>query len=128
MTWTGLELLPCLTHLELGSLEALIESSTFSLGVKPFIGRILQNCRTLEVMLFAGTDTGRTELTDEEIEDALSPFYDPRCVVVMVLDFVHDWDTSFLGHPDIWSQAEEKAREQRIAFDKRRERSGILDA
>lgn len=114
-SWTGLELLPCLTHL---NIDANFEN-VFDIdnpGVMPCIARILKLCQTLEIILFMSLYDRQPSYSRKELEDIMSSCYDPRIVVLPAPIYIEDWDASFKGESDMWSKAEEKAKEQRIEF------------
>lgn len=125
LTWVGLETLPSLTHLTFETdFEYLFKVER--LDVKQFIGKLLTGCLTLEIILFI--NHRRKAYTRKEEEDIMSPVNDSRCVVLPPPNFWDNWDAPFVGKNDMWRDAEEKARVQRLAPRQRVERTRSLGA
>lgn len=109
--WKGLESLPCLTHLSFAASVGRIFSFDILEPVKSFLSKMLEECPTLEVILFFHSD-----LQDDTrvLDRVLTPQRDPRYVVLPAPRSFHDdWEAPFLGQSDVWLRAEEKVREQR---------------
>lgn len=113
-SWKGLELLPCLTHLSFE--DDFIDIFDPRKGINMLIYTMLKECRTLQVILFILYDQRYNMRTRRELE-AIMACRDPRCVVLPPpVHYLANWDAPFLGKPDLWSIAEDTAREQLRAY------------
>lgn len=106
--WTGLELIPRLTHLAFNGSG--VESFWNNTNTQAFITRTLTTCRNLEILVFFAHSGGRTQWGTEVVDKFLDTCGDPRCVVLPISNPQNSWDASFLGMPHCWSIAKDLIR------------------
>ncbi|KAJ7461151.1 hypothetical protein FB451DRAFT_1498347 [Mycena latifolia] len=92
--WSGLALIPNLTHLSFNSQEFL-----------PLWTELLDTCKSLEVLIYLWGDS--IPLALESHQDGHNLARDPRFVVMECRDFLGDWQMGVHHAVDYWSHAED---------------------
>ncbi|KAJ6563952.1 hypothetical protein B0H19DRAFT_1258480 [Mycena capillaripes] len=104
--WTGLALLPCLTHLSFGTSPSYIPVTIYR--------GVLTHCRSLEVLALIYESES---LRQRAARDPSSEFEsDPRFVgVVIETEFVDEWKIGAGGGKDHWAVAERLVKLRRLS-------------